>query len=249
MRESEPPASDCRNSARRRRRADEAPAGARSWAAAVVVLRCWRPRRRDRRRRRRRTRHGQRRARSAVAPAGPAARTASPSRWARPTPRPRSRSGRTSAARPAGSSRTASGRPIHELEDAGRLKVEYHLATIIDGNLGGSGSLQRGQRRRRARRTPGSSPRTTTCSTRTSRRRPTTRSAKNSRLIELAGKVEGLDTPAFRKCVEDGTHNSWVEKSNDGLRERRLPRHPDRPAQRQGHLEDKGDETDRPRRT
>ncbi len=38
--------------------------------------------------------------------------------------------------------------------------------------------------------------------------------AEDSKLIELAGKVDGLDTPAFRKCVEDGTHNSWVTKSN-----------------------------------
>lgn len=31
---------------------------------------------------------------------------------------------------------------IHELTDAGQLKVEYHLATLIDGNMGGSGSLR-----------------------------------------------------------------------------------------------------------
>ena len=29
---------------------------------------------------------------------------------------------------------------IHELTDSGQLKVEYHLVTIIDGNMGGTGS-------------------------------------------------------------------------------------------------------------
>ncbi|WP_055527457.1 DsbA family protein, partial [Streptomyces alboniger] len=31
---------------------------------------------------------------------------------------------------------------IHDLADKGQLKVEYHLATLIDGNMGGSGSLR-----------------------------------------------------------------------------------------------------------
>lgn len=43
--------------------------------------------------------------------------------------------------------------------------------------------------------------------------------AKNSRLIELAGEVEGLDTPGFRTCVESGEHDSWVQKSDTAFRE------------------------------
>lgn len=39
----------------------------------------------------------------------------------------------------------------------------------------------------------------------------------NSKLIELAAKVPGLDTPAFRSCVNDGTHDSWVAKSNEAF--------------------------------
>lgn len=62
---------------------------------------------------------------------------------------------------------------IHELTDSGQLRVEYHLATLIDKNMGGSGSCAR-RTRRRVPRTPGSSPRSTTSSTRTSPRRPTT---------------------------------------------------------------------------
>jgi predicted DsbA family dithiol-disulfide isomerase len=42
--------------------------------------------------------------------------------------------------------------------------------------------------------------------------------AKNSKLLELAAKVDGLDTPAFRKCVENATHSSWVDKSADAFK-------------------------------
>ncbi|MFD8820534.1 DsbA family protein, partial [Streptomyces sp. NPDC059627] len=41
--------------------------------------------------------------------------------------------------------------------------------------------------------------------------------SNNDKLIELAGKVEGLNTPAFQKCVKNGTHNSWVVKSNQAF--------------------------------
>ncbi len=37
----------------------------------------------------------------------------------------------------------------------------------------------------------------------------------NDKLIDLAKKVDGLDTPpGFRGCVEDGKHDAWVQKSN-----------------------------------
>jgi protein-disulfide isomerase len=38
--------------------------------------------------------------------------------------------------------------------------------------------------------------------------------AENSTLIKLAGTVEGLDTPGFRSCVEEGRHDGWVNKSH-----------------------------------
>ncbi|MEV5312209.1 MULTISPECIES: thioredoxin domain-containing protein [unclassified Streptomyces] len=101
---------------------------------------------------------------------------------------------------------------VHELTDAGQLKVDYRLATIIDGNMGGSGS-----------RTAANA---AACAQDAGKfvayhdvlfdnQPPETDDAfaKTDKLIELAGKVDGLDTPAFRKCVEDGTHDSWVDKS------------------------------------
>ncbi|CAL9609147.1 hypothetical protein SUDANB105_05582 [Streptomyces sp. enrichment culture] len=101
---------------------------------------------------------------------------------------------------------------VHELTDAGQLKVDYRLATIIDGNMGGSGS-----------RTAANA---AACAQDAGKfvayhdvlfdnQPPETDDAfaQTDELIELAGKVDGLDTPAFRKCVEDGTHDSWVDKS------------------------------------
>ncbi|WP_282701942.1 thioredoxin domain-containing protein [Streptomyces sp. CC219B] len=106
---------------------------------------------------------------------------------------------------------------IHELTDAGQLRVEYHLATIIDGNMGGTGSRNAAN--------------AAACAQDAGKfadyhdvlyqnQPPETDDAfaKNAKLFELAAKVDGLDTPAFRTCVEEGTHNSWVAKSNDAFR-------------------------------
>ncbi|WP_406380871.1 DsbA family protein [Streptomyces sp. NBC_01618] len=110
----------------------------------------------------------------------------------------------------------------HELERSGQTKVEYHLATLIDGNLGGSGSLRAANAAACAqdvgkfsayhdvlyRNQP-----------------PETEDAfgDNAKLIELSGKVPGLDTPDFRSCVEDGKHDSWVQKSNKAFQDGGFP--------------------------
>ena len=105
---------------------------------------------------------------------------------------------------------------ITELADSGQLKVEYHLVTIIDGNLGGSGSLRAANAAACAQGVGMFAPYHDVLY----RNQPTETDdafADNSKLIELAGKVDGLDTPGFRTCVEDGTHDSWVEKSGDAF--------------------------------
>ncbi|GGS22496.1 thioredoxin domain-containing protein [Streptomyces griseoviridis] len=106
---------------------------------------------------------------------------------------------------------------IHELTEAGRLKVDYHLATIIDGNMGGTGS-----------RTAANA---AACAQDAGKftayhdvlydnqpREVDDAFARTDKLIELAGKVDGLDTPAFRRCVTEGTHNAWVDKSATAFR-------------------------------
>jgi protein-disulfide isomerase len=106
---------------------------------------------------------------------------------------------------------------IHELTDSGELKVDYHLATIIDGNLGGTGSRNAANAAACAQDVG----RFTAYHDVLYENQPLETDdayAQNSKLIELAGKVDGLDTPAFRSCVEKGTHNSWVDKSADAFR-------------------------------
>ncbi|WP_407110115.1 DsbA family protein [Streptomyces sp. DSM 116494] len=105
---------------------------------------------------------------------------------------------------------------IHELTEAGQLKVEYHLVTLIDGGMGGTGSRN--------------SANAAACAQDAGKfaayhdvlfeNQPVESDdafVDKDRLIDLAGKVEGLDTPAFRACVEDGTHNSWVAKSHEAF--------------------------------
>ncbi|MER5856464.1 DsbA family protein [Streptomyces sp. NPDC059688] len=102
---------------------------------------------------------------------------------------------------------------LHELTDAGKLRVEYHLVRLIDGNLGGTGSLRAANAAACAQDAGkfrdyhdvlyANQPKETDDAF-----------GDDARLIELAGKVNGLDTPAFRTCVKDGTHNSWVDKSH-----------------------------------
>ncbi|MDQ1030042.1 protein-disulfide isomerase [Streptomyces umbrinus] len=102
---------------------------------------------------------------------------------------------------------------IHELTDAGQLKVEYHLATLIDGNMGGSGSL----RAANAAACAQDAGKFTAYHDVLFENQPAETDdayAKNSELIELAGKVDGLDTGTFKKCVDDGAHDSWVAKSH-----------------------------------
>lgn len=108
---------------------------------------------------------------------------------------------------------------IHELTDSGQLKVRYHLATIIDGGMGGNGS-------RRAANAAA-------CAQDAGKfveyhdvlfqnQPPESEDAfgDDKRLIELAGKVPGLVTPAFTECVESGRHDAWVEKSDQAFEEK-----------------------------
>ncbi|MEV0225873.1 thioredoxin domain-containing protein [Streptomyces sp. NPDC050704] len=102
---------------------------------------------------------------------------------------------------------------IHELTEAGQLKVEYHLATLIDGNMGGSGSL-RAANAAACAQDLGKFPAYHDVLFENQPAETDDAYAKNSRLIELAGKVDGLDTDTFKKCLDDGTHDSWVAKAH-----------------------------------
>jgi protein-disulfide isomerase len=105
---------------------------------------------------------------------------------------------------------------VHSLEDSGAVRTEYHLVTLIDGNLGGSGSLNAAN--------------AAACAQDQGKFRPfhdvlysnqpdeqDDKFGDKKNLLTLAGKVPGLKTPAFTACVDNGTHNAWVKKSNDAF--------------------------------
>ncbi|WHX21594.1 thioredoxin domain-containing protein [Streptomyces malaysiensis subsp. malaysiensis] len=105
---------------------------------------------------------------------------------------------------------------VHQLQDEGRMKVEYHLVTIIDRNLGGTGSLRAANAAACAQdKDPAMFRAYHDVLYRHQPRETRDTYANNSRLIKLADQVPGLVTPAFRTCVEDGRHDTWVRKSND----------------------------------
>ncbi|WNI32497.1 thioredoxin domain-containing protein [Streptomyces sp. ITFR-6] len=107
---------------------------------------------------------------------------------------------------------------IHQLEQSKQLKVEYHLATLIDGNLGGSGSLQAANAAACAQDV-GKFSAYHDILYRNQPQEADDAFGDNSKLIDLSKKVDGLDTPAFRSCVDDGTHDSWVQKSDKAFRD------------------------------
>ncbi|MER6029014.1 thioredoxin domain-containing protein [Streptomyces sp. NPDC001851] len=106
---------------------------------------------------------------------------------------------------------------LHQLVDSGKLRIEYHLVRLIDGNLGGTGSLRAANAAACAQDTGkfrdyhdvlyANQPKETVDAF-----------ADNTKLIGLAGKVGGLNTPAFQKCVRNGTHDSWVNKSQNAFK-------------------------------
>lgn len=106
---------------------------------------------------------------------------------------------------------------FHDLESSGQLKIEYHLATIIDGNMGGTGSVRAANAAACAQDAGKFAKYHDTLY---SNQPPETDDAfgKNSRLLDLASKVPGLRTPAFDSCVKDGKHDSWVRASADAFR-------------------------------
>ncbi|MFJ8018239.1 thioredoxin domain-containing protein [Streptomyces sp. NPDC096339] len=106
---------------------------------------------------------------------------------------------------------------IHELQAKGLLNVEYHLVTLIDGNMRGTGSLKAANAAACAQ-DAGKFTEYHDVLFKNQPQEVDDAYGKNAKLLELAGQVNGLDTPEFRACVENGTHNSWVGKSHEAFR-------------------------------
>ncbi|WP_343245221.1 thioredoxin domain-containing protein [Streptomyces sp. SID14478] len=101
---------------------------------------------------------------------------------------------------------------IHELTDSGQLKVEYHTVTLIDANMRGTGSLRAGNAAACAQGA-GKFSGYHDVLYENQPEESDDAFADNGKLIDLAKKVDGLVTDTFKSCVDDGTHDGWINKS------------------------------------
>ncbi|RKE17835.1 thioredoxin domain-containing protein [Streptomyces sp. TLI_171] len=108
---------------------------------------------------------------------------------------------------------TSAGQTVQQLADQGQYKIEYHLATFLDNNLGGSGSktalnaagaaLNEGVDKFKQfhdvlyANQPAESE---------------DGFGDVNHLLDLAEKVPGLKTEAFTKAVTEGAYKGWASK-------------------------------------
>jgi protein-disulfide isomerase len=95
---------------------------------------------------------------------------------------------------------------------SGKVRVLFHIVTLIDSNDGGSGSLEAGNAAACAQQAGKfdayhdilyqNQPSETTDSY-----------SSTATLISLAKKVSGLDTPTFESCVKNGTYKGLVQQN------------------------------------
>ncbi|UED83618.1 DsbA family protein [Streptomyces profundus] len=102
---------------------------------------------------------------------------------------------------------------INELTEAGQLRVDYHLVTIIDGNMRGSGSRNAANAAACAR-DQGAFPEYHDLLFDNQPPETDDAFADKSLLIDLARGIEALDNETFQACVQDGTHDDWVSRAN-----------------------------------
>ncbi|MEY9875340.1 protein-disulfide isomerase [Streptacidiphilus sp. MAP12-33] len=107
----------------------------------------------------------------------------------------------------------ADGRTIQELADNGTYKIQYHMATFLDDNLGGTGSMD-------ALQVAGAALNESTAKFKAfhdvlyaNQPEETTDGFGDlGHLLDLAGKVPGLVTPEFTKAVKDRVYAPWAAK-------------------------------------
>jgi protein-disulfide isomerase len=107
------------------------------------------------------------------------------------------------------------GRTFKEEADAGTFRVEYRFATFLDGSLGGKGS-------KRALNALGAAVNESpekfmeylqVLFVNHPARESDDVFGSDAKLLELAGKIPGLRTPAFDRAVEELTYLPWAERT------------------------------------
>jgi protein-disulfide isomerase len=110
------------------------------------------------------------------------------------------------------------GATIQKLADDGTYKINYHMATFLDGNLGGTGS-------KTALSAAGAALNEGVGKFKQFHdvlyaNQPDEQDdafASKDRILDLASEVPGLKTAAFTKAVRNGTYDDWVGKVSDAF--------------------------------
>lgn len=106
------------------------------------------------------------------------------------------------------------GPTIQQMADAGQIRLDFHIASFLDRNLGGNGSKYAAN--------------AAACAQDAGKFKPyhdvlyanqppesSDRFGSKSYLLELADQVEGLRSPAFDQCVNDLAYAPWVKASQE----------------------------------
>ena len=112
----------------------------------------------------------------------------------------------------------ADGATILKLADNGTYKIQYHMATFLDGNLGGSGSANALAMAGAA--VNESAEKFVQFHTVLYANQPAETNdafADTNHLLDLARKVPGLVTPAFEQAVKNGTYKPWAQQVSNAF--------------------------------
>ncbi|MEU5098056.1 thioredoxin domain-containing protein [Streptomyces sp. NPDC020996] len=111
------------------------------------------------------------------------------------------------------------GATLNSMVASGKVKVEFHMAAFLDKRLGGQGS-QTGLAALGAA-LDGSVGKFKAFHDALYAAQPKDESTdtfgSSAKLLEIAGKVPGLRTPAFNKAVKEGTYLPWAAKVADAF--------------------------------
>ncbi|WP_052434164.1 DsbA family protein [Streptacidiphilus melanogenes] len=113
----------------------------------------------------------------------------------------------------------ADGPTIQQLADSGTYKIQYHLATFLDRNLGGTGSMDALQVAGAAL-ADGGTAKFKAFHDVLYANQPSEQTdgfGNLNTLLDLAKKVPGLVTPKFTKDVQDRVYAPWAGKVSDAF--------------------------------
>lgn len=107
---------------------------------------------------------------------------------------------------------------VRGLEKQGKLRTDYHLVTIIDNNMQGTGS----KRAANAAMCAQDEGRFAEYHDVLFENQPEEKNdafADNELLLKLAKKAGGLESAKFEKCVRDGGHDEQVKQSDEAFKD------------------------------